>query len=69
MAFQPPSDRVEPEESSVQQGKPLDEGVAAAGVLTLVCQDGLELRLRPFAPVVRKNHDWMEESNGYRCGA
>jgi hypothetical protein len=67
--FQPPGNRMEPEESTVQQSKPLHEGIAPADVLSLMRQYGVELRGRPFSPVIWKNHRWMEETHSHRRGA
>jgi len=60
---------VEPEESAVQQSKPLDQRIAAPSVLTLVRQYDVELRLRPLMPLFRENHHWADEYHSHRRGA
>ncbi len=54
--FEIPRQGVEPEESAIQQGHPLDQGVAAANVCLLVGQYSGELLLRPLTPPFRKDY-------------
>src|SRR5580658_17486 len=68
-ALQPPGGWMEPEESAVQERKPLHERIATPDVLAFVREDGVELCRRPLPPVFRKDHHWMEESHRDRRGA
>ena len=67
--FQPPGQRMEPEDGAIQQGQPLDQGVAAPHVLAFMGQYRVQLRLRPRAPAFRQNHRGTQPSDCDRRGA
>src|SRR4029453_8577720 len=69
MPFQPPSERMKPEHSSIQQRHPLNKRVTSPNVLAFVREYGVELSLRPLRPICRQNHHRVEPSYGDGCGA
>ena len=56
---------MEPEKSTVYESQPLDQGIAPANMFAFVCQDGIQLLLRPFLPVFGQNHNRMKPSHCY----
>src|ERR1051325_1261163 len=54
---------MEPEKSTVHESQPLDQRIAPANVFAFVCQDCIQLLLRPFLPVFRQNHNRMKPSH------
>ena len=69
MAFQPPGDRVEPEESTVQQSKPLHEGIGAAGRARAHASRWHRVARETIGASDLENYGWMEEPHSHRHGA
>jgi hypothetical protein len=57
--FQPPCQRMKPEQAPVECGQRLHQRIAAADIDTLVRQYGIELRLRPPGPCGGKHDDGL----------
>src|SRR4029453_9728893 len=69
MPLQPPSERMKPEHSSIQQRHPLNKRITSPNVLALVREYGVELSLRPLRPICGQNHHRIEPSHGDGGGA
>jgi hypothetical protein len=67
--FQPPRQRMQPENRAVEEREPLDERIVSARVLLLMGQHRIELRCGPALPALRQNQDRREPSHGDRRGA
>jgi hypothetical protein len=63
LALEPPGERMEPEDRSIDQCDALNEGIAAADVLPLVDQNGAKLSGRPAARRSRQNHGRAEAAH------
>jgi hypothetical protein len=69
LPFEPPGERMEPEDAAVQQREPLDQRIAAAYVFALMDQDGLQRSRGPCPPGIRQKQDGPQPADRDRYSA
>ena len=67
-AFQPPGERMEPEERTVDGREEGHQRIATDDVRVLVCEYGIQRGARPAAPRCRQQHAWRENAGRHRRG-